>query len=123
VDGNADGMGEDSIIHRKDETMARKVRRSVLSGNTAPRRLVTQTYAVDEFGELATRKRDALAQAVAHGHQMGSWHKRPNDPWGRQNNWCVDCNANLTVAVDLPPLMPGLVYGHALKVTCGEMKK
>ena len=61
-----------------------------------PRR-VYQTLAIDEFGELAERKRAAAKAARDHGHQMDAWHRRKNDQYGRWDAWCTDCNAGAVV--------------------------
>lgn len=86
-----------------------------------PRRVTQELAAVDNFSELPGRKRGAEQTARNLGHQMGPWHKRANDPYGRQNSFCLDCNAPMVVCVEVPPLGSGaFVYGPALRRRCGE---
>lgn len=96
-----------------------KTKRGLLSTSRATERhrTITQTLAIDEFGELAGRKRDAAAIARQHGHQLTPWRKRKNDPYGRQDAWCVDCGRIVTVCVEKPVDVP-LAYGKALTEEC-----
>lgn len=96
------------------------VRRGLLSTARAADARPTEHYAIDQFAEMADRKRDAATRARKHGHQLGPWRKRAGDTYGRQDAWCVDCNKVATVAVE-PPAVYGLpcVYGNALTEECG----
>lgn len=85
---------------------------------TKPRRVVQDLAAIDQFGELASRKREAVRIAHAHGHQLGSWHRRPNDPAGRFNAYCTDCNAPAVVCTEVPDGIEANIYGHALMIDC-----
>jgi hypothetical protein len=78
---------------------------------------VYQTLAVDEFGELAGRKRTADAAARQRGHQMGGWHRRRNDPAGRWDAYCSDCNAAAVACTEPPNGLPD-TYGPALSREC-----
>jgi hypothetical protein len=92
-------------------------RRSTLALVLEKPRRITQTLAVDEFGELAGRKRDAARRARHLGHQLGGWRRRSNDPAGRWNAFCVDCAAVAVVCTETPD---GLAdsYGTALDREC-----
>ena len=87
-------------------------KRSLLAARLDVDRL-TQQPAVDEFGELPARKR-----AVALGHDLGEWHRRPNDPYGRWNAFCRTCNMIAVVAVEAPDYFAEPVYGYALIKKC-----
>lgn len=97
--------------------MVKKATRGLL--RTAPVRkvAVTQHYAIDDFNELAGRKRQAEKGARQFNHDMSGWHKRPNDPHGRHNAFCLACGALMVVAVD-PPVGVAHVYGRALEERC-----
>lgn len=101
------------------KTVKRTVKRGLLSTvrQEARRTIITEHYARDEFGELAGRKREATKLARDNGHQLGSWHKRPSDSYGRQNAFCVDCNAITVVCIEDVPGFP-LIYGNALTRKC-----
>lgn len=94
----------------------RVVRRKSLRLSEKPRRVV-QDYAIDEFGELASRKRSAAATARKLGHDLMPWHERPNDPAGRWNAFCHTCNRAVVVCTEAPEGLPD-VYGHALTDEC-----
>ena len=80
---------------------------------------VYQTRHRDEFGEVPARKREAMRLAHLHGHQMGPWHKRPNDDYGRWNSFCIDCNAGMVVCTECPERVDA-IYGPALdEFHCG----
>lgn len=96
--------------------MLRRRRSSLSISRDKPRRIY-QTLAVDEFGELKDRKRESLERARALGHQMTGWHRRTNDPHGRWNSYCVDCNRMAVVATEQPEGL-SLAYGNALDENC-----
>lgn len=73
---------------------------------------------LDDFGPLAERKRDAKELARHLGHDLGRWHRRPNDPCGRWNAFCWTCNAVAVVAVETPEGFAAPVYGTALNQEC-----
>lgn len=83
-------------------------------------RTVVESRAVDDFGELRIRKRDAVTAAVALGHDLGIWKAR-GDVYGRQDARCRVCSAIVTVCVE-PPAEYGLplAYGRALTNCCKE---
>lgn len=97
----------------------RKVRvpRKSLLLSTAKPVVVKQDYAIDQFGELATRKRDAASKARTLGHELMPWHQRSNDPAGRWNAYCTLCNKAAIVCTEAPEGIPW-VYGHALTDEC-----
>lgn len=98
----------------------RMMKRSLLSMATAKPKRIYQTLHRDEFGELAERKRDAGKQARENNHQLGAWHRRPNDEYGRVNAFCTDCNRSVVVCPgEAPDKMPA-IYGSALKERCGH---
>jgi hypothetical protein len=84
----------------------------------APRTLVGPAPVVDEFGEVPARKRRARALAAAHGHQLGSWHRRKNDPAGRHNAFCFRCGRLAVVATDGAADLVSDIYGNALSDPC-----
>jgi hypothetical protein len=81
------------------------------------RTLTGPRVAVDDFGELPERKRVARARAGLLGHDLGAWHRRPNDAAGRFNAFCRTCNRGVVVCTEAPEKM-GDVYGRALEETC-----
>lgn len=83
-----------------------------------PRRVYQDVAAIDQFGELAARKRTASASAHALGHQLSAWHKRSNDVYGRFNAFCVDCNAPVIIATERPPTIDADTYGKAVTERC-----
>lgn len=91
-------------------------RKSFLLTNDKPKRIV-QDYAIDQFGELAGRKKAAAEQARKLGHDLLPWHERPNDPAGRWNAFCHTCNKAVVVCTEAPSGIPD-VYGPALTVEC-----
>lgn len=92
-------------------------RKSILLSQDKPRR-ITQDYAVDQFGELAGRKRGAFEQARLNGHDMTGWHRRSNDSAGRWNSYCATCNAAMVVCTETPAGFTD-TYGPALTLACG----
>ncbi len=52
------------------------------------------------------------------GHDLGKWHRRPNDPYGRWNAFCHTCNLIAVAAVEAPDYLSDPVYGHALTRRC-----
>lgn len=82
-----------------------------------PRTLVGPAAPIDDFGELPERKRTARTQAGRLGHDLGSWHRRPNDPAGRFNAFCRTCNRGVIVCTEAPEGLRD-VYGRALEETC-----
>ena len=100
-----------------------KSRRSLLKDATRkPRRVLPPRTHMDEFGEVGPRKRAAEAVTRSEGHQLRGWHKRPNDPAGRWNNYCTDCNRAVIVCTEAPEGFPDM-YGEALTENCREAKK
>lgn len=79
---------------------------------------VVQTYAVDDFGELAARKRAAEATARQLGHDLLPWHPR-QDPAGRWNSYCATCNQAVVVATEVPDGFADFTYGRAVTQVCG----
>lgn len=98
---------------------ARKVRilRKSLLVAAPARKVLVQDYAIDQFGELATRKREAATQARRLGHDLMPWHERSNDPAGRWNAFCLCCNKAVVVCTEAPE---GCLdaYGPALRDEC-----
>jgi hypothetical protein len=83
----------------------------------AVRALVDGRTAVDEFGELATLKREAEAKAAKRGHVIDAWHLRGmHDPAGRQG-FCLKCGAATVVTTDPKPGL-GAIYGWTLTRDC-----
>ena len=91
-------------------------RKSAILAVEKPRNIV-QDYAIDQFGELAGRKRDAAKRARDLGHDLLPWHERPNDPAGRWNGFCVSCNRAVVVCTEAPSGFPD-IYGPAIKDEC-----
>ena len=98
---------------------ARKVRipRKSLLVTQPVRKIIVEDYAIDQFGELASRKREAAAQARKLGHDLMPWHQRSNDPAGRWNAFCTLCNKAAVVCTEAPQGLPW-IYGHALTDEC-----
>jgi hypothetical protein len=84
-----------------------------------PKRIVQDIAAIDQFGELAGRKKEAAATARALGHDLGPWHKRKQDTAGRVNAFCHKCNRPAVVCTEPPEGFPA-VYGKALTEECGS---
>lgn len=117
----ATGKKERKLATRKP----RQAKRGLLAaGRADARRVVTQRLSRDEFGEMGARKKGAAGTAHANGHQLGPWHKRPGDTYGRQDAYCVDCNMAVTVAVDEPAVyhLP-LIYGDATTKKCPNVEQ
>lgn len=107
--------------------MSRSVKRGVLATSRAAERhaIIKQDFAaIDQFGELPSRKRDAMrvAHDARHAHNMTPWHERKNDPFGRWNSYCRDCNRAMVVCTEPVPGFD-LTYGPALLVACVEEPK
>lgn len=96
--------------------MLRARRRSVLLSRDKPRRVI-QDYAIDQFGELAGRKRTAIVEAHRRGHQLTGWHRRPNDAAGRWNASCSACNRMVVVCTETPEGFSE-IYGPAVTQEC-----
>lgn len=103
------------FVKRGGPVKARPRRKSLLVSEK-PRRVI-QDYAVDQFGELAARKRAAAETARKLGHDLMPWHQRSNDPAGRWNAFCHTCNKAAVVCTEAPDGLPD-VYGHALTDDC-----
>lgn len=97
------------------------VRRTSLAISKDKPRRVYQVLAVDEFGEVGERKRFAERLARRFGHQLTSWHRRPNDPAGRWNSYCADCNGMAVVVTEARHGEPDL-YGSATTTDCNEVR-
>lgn len=97
---------------------SRRVKRGLLT--KAEPKVVIQHLAVDEFAEVPERKRTAERAARGLGHALSAWHRRPNDPAGRWNAFCHDCNRLAVVATE-PVEKLGDVYGRALTEQCGRV--
>ena len=96
--------------------MRRAVRRKALVKPV--RKIVVQDYAaIDQFGELTERKREAAATARTLGHDLLPWHERPNDPAGRWNAFCASCNRAVVVCTEAPAGFPW-IYGPAVTQDC-----
>lgn len=99
-------------------------RHSLIKDATAkPKRIYQENKAVDDFGEMAGRKRDAMKQARDHGHQMSPWHARKNDPNGRFDSHCSDCSLAMTVCIEPPPGILNASYGKALITDCAKVSR
>ena len=71
----------------KRQGIKKRIPRKSLLLSTAKPVVIKQDYAaIDQFGELAERKRQASTRARALGHDMLPWHERANDPAGRWNS-------------------------------------
>ena len=93
-----------------------KRRPSILA--RAPVKVVVQDYAaIDQFGDLPSRKKAAVAQARSLGHDLLPWHERANDPAGRWNAFCATCNKLAVVCTETPKEFTD-IYGHALTQKC-----
>ena len=97
-----------------------KRRGSILLSKEKPRN-ITQDYAVDQFGELPSRKRAAGIRARQLGHDMGGWRRRSNDPAGRWNSFCATCNQPMVVCTETPAGFTD-AYGPALTNECSVVK-
>jgi hypothetical protein len=100
--------------------MARRAsKRGLLSiARSKPRRVYQDVEAIDQFGERAERKREAAKTARELGHDLGPWHKRPNDSAGRVNAFCVTCNRPAVVFTADPLEGFPATYGKALTEPC-----
>lgn len=101
----------------KHNPRAKKAKRGLLAVAGASR-YIMQDLSVDEFRELPARKRDARRTAEKLGHDLGAWHRRPNDPYGRWNAFCHTCNMIAIVAVEVPDCLAEPIYGHAVVRKC-----
>jgi hypothetical protein len=97
----------------------RVAKRGLLAAARTPaKRVVIQEYAaIDQFGELPARKKAAAQIARGLGHDLMPWHKRTNDPAGRWNAYCMDCNRAAVVCTEAP-LGFSESYGPALTEVC-----
>ena len=99
-----------------------KARRGLLATarSASTNRIVVESRAVDDFGELRERKQTARDTAAALGHDLGIWKAR-GDVYGRQDARCRLCSAMATVCVEPPTAYGlGLAYGKALTDQCRE---
>jgi len=101
-------------VKRKTKVIPRK---SLLLSKAAPRQIVQLHAAIDDFGELPGRKREASATARKLGHDLDGWHRRSNDPAGRWNAFCTVGNAAAVVCTETPEGFRD-VYGPALTLEC-----
>lgn len=92
-------------------------RKSAILVVNKPKRIIQDYAAIDQFGELGARKRDAAATARKLGHDLLPWHQRANDPAGRWNAFCTVCNKAVVICTEAPEGLPW-VYGPALKDEC-----
>lgn len=92
-------------------------RKSAILSTAKPKRIVQDYAAIDQFGELAGRKREAAAKARNLGHDLMPWHERGNDPAGRWNAFCTVCNKAVVVCTEAPHNLPD-VYGPAIVIEC-----
>ena len=79
--------------------------------------IVQDVAAIDQFGELPARKRTAAAQARKLGHDLRPWGRRSNDPAGRWNAYCFDCNKLVVVCTETPVGFED-IYGKAYTESC-----
>lgn len=68
--------------------------------------------------KLALNKLIAQQRALALGHTLGIWHRRPNDPQERCNAFCQTCNMIAVAGVEAHDPIAEPVYGHALTRPC-----
>lgn len=101
----------------------RRAHSMIKDATAKPRRIYQESRAVDDFGEMAGRKREAMQQARSHGHQMSPWHARKNDPNGRLDSHCSDCNMAMTVCIEPPPGIVNASYGKALTHDCSKVSR
>jgi len=92
-------------------------RKSTLLAKPKKKYVVQHYEAIDQFGELAERKRSAATRARALGHDLIPWHQRPNDPAGRWNAFCFSCNAAVVVCTEAPDGFDD-IYGPAITKDC-----
>lgn len=105
----------------KFSTTPVKRRKSLLLAKPVRKTIVQDYAAIDQFGELAQRKKDAAMRARALGHDLRPWHQRPNDPAGRWNSFCFACNRAVVVCTETPDGMED-IYGPAVTLDCAEVK-
>jgi len=94
-----------------------KPRKSLLLSKAQPKAFRQDYEVVDQFGDVAARKRAAGAQARKLGHDLRPWHRRPNDPAGRWNAFCTSCNRALVVCTETPLDFED-IYGPAFSEDC-----
>ena len=96
----------------------RFVKRGFVPKKSAKRKIVVENYeAIDQFGDLAERKRTAATAARKLGHDMEGWHRRSNDPAGRWNSFCLSCNRAVVVCTEAPDGFAD-IYGPAFTEDC-----
>lgn len=103
----------------KKEKKVRVPRKSLLLSTEKPKTIMQEYAAIDQFGELAGRKRQAAERARGLGHDLLPWHQRANDPAGRYNAFCSCCNMLAVVCTEAPDGFPD-IYGHALTRECSK---
>lgn len=123
--------GVNLIYHQPKEHMALKFstipvkkrvpRKSLLVSKAKPQVIKQDYAAIDQFGELAGRKRHAADTARRLGHDLLPWHERANDPAGRYNAFCASCNMLAVVCTETPEGFTD-TYGHALTSECAVVK-
>jgi hypothetical protein len=102
----------------KRQGIKKRIPRKSLLLSTAKPVVIKQDYAaIDQFGELSVRKREAAEIARRLGHDLLPWHQRANDPAGRWNAFCASCNRLAVVCTEAPEDFPD-IYGKALTQDC-----
>ena len=97
----------------------RFIRRRSINVAKPKRKIIVQDYAaIDQFGDLPSRKRGAAEKARKLGHDLRGWARRSNDPYGRWNSFCVSCNRAVVVCTETPEGFED-VYGPAIREDCG----
>ncbi len=106
-----------------EELMALKFVKRRSKNLVAPKRkIIVERYAaIDQFGELSQRKKEAFTKARQLGHDMLPWHQRKNDPAGRWNSFCHSCNMAVAVCTEAPEGMPD-TYGPAILKECAVIQ-
>jgi hypothetical protein len=96
----------------------RRIPRKSLLVSLAKPVTITQEYAaIDQFGDLPSRKRQAGERARALGHDLIAWHRRSNDTAGRWNAFCASCNRAVVVCTETPEGFDD-IYGTAVTEDC-----
>jgi hypothetical protein len=98
-----------------------KRRKSLLFVKTTPRVIVQDYAAIDNFGELPARKRQAETVARRLGHDLDAWHRRACDEAGRWNAFCHSCNKAVVVCTEAPDGFQD-IYGPAYTEECQAVK-
>lgn len=94
------------------------IKRGLLSTVRGIVQLIAPAPAVDEFGELPARKRNARAAAEHLGHELTAWRRRKNDQYGRWNAYCEHCGMTAVVGLEPAPGIGETSYGPALTESC-----